>query len=65
MRHADTGVVDQNVQVAELLFDLLKGSQDVGLVRDVRLYAHDAQRTGGFGQSFGVASGDSDARARL
>jgi hypothetical protein len=47
------------------LFDLPKSPQHVGLVRHVALYAHDAQRTGGFGQPFRVSAGDGDARARL
>ena len=65
LKHADAGIVDQDVQVAEFLLHLTKGPQDVGLVGDVRLYPDHAQRTCGFGQPFGVAPGDGDARARL
>ena len=54
-KHANSGIVDQDVQFAELLLDLLKRPQDVGLIGDVRLYTQDAQRASGFRQLLGVA----------
>ena len=60
---AEPGVVDQNVQMAELLQHLLIGALDVGFLRDIRRIAWAPIALAALGKALLVAPGNGDLRS--